>query len=184
MLYPIYLYGNPVLREVAKDIPADYEGKEQLVADMFETLHKSGNGIGLAAPQIGLPIRMFVIDLSIIDDDEHPEWKDFKKVFINAHIVETSGEDVTMTEGCLSLPGMEGKVTRKNVVKIAYEDEKGEKHTDTFSDYPARVIQHEYDHLDGHLYIDRMSLLGRQMAKGKISKIEKGKVHVGYKIHK
>ncbi len=184
MLQPIYLYGNAVLRKVAEDMPSDYEGKQQLVDDLFETLYKSGNGIGLAAPQIGVSLRAFVIDLSPIDDDEHPEWKDFKKVFLNAHIIETSGKDVTMEEGCLSLPGMDGKVTRKDTVRIAYEDENGVKHEDVFTGYPARVIQHEYDHLDGHLYIDRMSPLGRQLVKGKLGKIEKGKVSCGYKVKK
>lgn len=184
MLYPIYLYGNTVLRKQAEEIPADYPNLEQLVEDMFETLHKSGNGIGLAAPQIGLSLKMFVIDLSIIEDDEHPEWKDFKKTFINAEILETSGKDVTMEEGCLSLPGIGGNVTRKDTVKIKYQDENFKEHIETITGYPARVIQHEYDHTLGHIFIDHLSALSRQLVKPKLAKIERGNVRVGYKVKK
>ena len=184
MLYPIYLYGNSVLRKVAQPIPVDYPDLKQLVDDMFETLHKCGNGIGLAAPQIGLSLRMFVIDLSIIADEEHPEFADFKKTFINARIVETAGDEVTMEEGCLSLPGIGGNVTRPNEIHITYLDENLKEHDEWIRDYPARVVQHEYDHIEGHVFTDRLSLMARQMVKPKLAKIEKGKVSCGYKVRK
>ena len=184
MVYPIYLYGNPVLRKEAEEIPADYENLPQLLDDMFETLHKCGNGIGLAAPQVGLSLKLFVIDLSVIEDDEHPEWADWKKVFINAEILETKGNDVTMEEGCLSLPGISGRVTRKDTVVIRYQDENLVEHTEEIPGYPARVVQHEYDHTLGHMFIDRMSPLSRQLIKSKLAKIEKGKMTCGYKVKK
>ena len=184
MVYPIYLYGNAVLRKEGELISADYPNLQQLIDDMFETLHKSGNGIGLAAPQIGLSLKLFVIDLSIIEDEEHPEFADFKKVFINAEILETKGDDVTMEEGCLSLPGIGGSVKRKDTVVIKYQDENLIEHTDTITGYPARVVQHEYDHTLGHMFIDHLSPLKRQLIKSKLANIQKGKVFCDYKTKK
>lgn len=184
MLYPIYLYGNAVLRKVSENIPQDYRDLQQFISDMYETLHKSGNGIGLAAPQVGKDIRLFVIDLSIIEDDEHPEYKTFKKTFINAEITERFGNEVTMEEGCLSLPGINESVKRSNSIRIKYVDENFKEHEEVFSDYEARVIQHEYDHIEGHVFTDHLSPIRKQLVKGKLMNIVKGKVRCGYKVKK
>jgi peptide deformylase len=180
VIYPIYTYGQPVLRKVAEPISADYPDLKSLIDNLFETLHHA-EGVGLAAPQIGLSIRLIVIDLSPYAESR-PEFKNFKKALINAEIVERSDEEEKDEEGCLSLPGIHEYVPRSNKVVIRYLDENFAEHTETYEGYIARVIQHEYDHLDGHLYIDHISPIRRQLIKGKLLAITKGTVNCNYKI--
>ena len=181
MILPIYIYGQPVLRKEAEDITADYEGLGQLISDMFETMYKS-DGIGLAAPQIGKAVRIVVVDTDILKDD-FPECAGFKKAFINGHIVETDDtETVSMEEGCLSLPGIHESVKRATRVRIQYVDENFTPHDEWIEGYLARVVQHEFDHLDGHVFTDRISPLRKQMIRGKLTNLLKGKVHCSYKV--
>ena len=180
MILPVTVYGHPVLRKVASDIQPDYPGLDELIENMFITMHYA-DGIGLAAPQIGLSIRLFVIDLSPMGEDA-PEFADFKKIFINAKIVEISGEEVVEEEGCLSLPNIREKVTRKSKIRIQYMDEKFVSHDEIYEGWIARVIQHEYDHIDGTLFVDRISPLRRRMLAGKLNAIAKGKVSTSLPI--
>ena len=179
MILPIYLYGQPVLRKVAEDIDADYPNLKELVENMFETMHHA-SGIGLAAPQIGLAIRVVVVDLDVLAEDE-PEFKDFRRVYINAHILEVSDETDTMEEGCLSLPGIHEKVTRHSRIHVKYLDENFVEHDEWVDGYLARVMQHEFDHLEGKVFSDRLSPLRRQMNKNKLGNLAKGKVSCDYK---
>lgn len=179
MILPIYLYGQSVLRKVTEDITPEYPELQQLIKDMFETLEQA-EGIGLAAPQIGLPIRLVIIDLTPLAD-ESPEFADFRKVYINAHILETSEETDTMEEGCLSLPGIHEKVTRSLRIHVKYMDENFVEHDEWVDGYLARVMQHEFDHLEGKVFADRISMLRRQMNKTKLGNLAKGKVACGYK---
>jgi peptide deformylase len=181
MIYPIHLYGHPVLRKVAVAITKDYPKLEQFIADMYETMYKSEDGIGLAAPQVGVSIRLFVIDLSMLADDE-PAYKDMKRVFINAEILDRTGEDVSREEGCLSIPGINENVSRKNSIRISYVDENFVEHDEVYEGFMARVIQHEYDHLEGHLFIDHISAIRRQLIKSKLTSIAKGKTSCKYKV--
>lgn len=181
MKLPIYIYGMPVLREVAQDINS--EEKEELgilVQDMFETLTAS-NGVGLAAPQIGKSLRVVVIDLDVLSED-YPEYKDFRHAYYNARIVEYGDTAETMEEGCLSLPGLSEKVTRPTRVHVQYLDEQFQPHDEWVDGYLARVMQHEFDHLDGYVFIDRISTFRRQMIKGKLSAFLKGKARCSYKV--
>jgi peptide deformylase len=180
MTLPIYVYGSPVLRKVAEDIDQEYPGLPQLISDMFETMYKS-DGVGLAAPQVGKSIRLFVVDGTPFEEDE-PTMKDFRKAFINAHIVERTGEEVVFSEGCLSLPNLREEVLRPSKVRIQYYDEQWIHHDEYFEGLKARVIQHEYDHLDGLLFVDRISGLKRKLLNGKLMSITKGKIDVSYKI--
>ena len=181
MILPIYIYGQPVLRKEAEDITADYEGLEQLISDMFETMYKS-DGIGLAAPQIGKAVRIVVVDTDIMKDD-FPECAGFKKAFINGHIIEIDDtETVSMEEGCLSLPGIHESVKRATRVRIQYVDENFTPHDEWIEGYLARVVQHEFDHLDGHVFTDRISPLRKQMIRGKLTNLLKGKVRCSYKV--
>ena len=179
MIYPIVVYGHPLLRKVAEDIGQDYPDLEKLVEDMFQTMYQA-EGLGLAAPQIGKSIRIFVIDGNPVGEDE-PEMAGFKKVFINARISERSGEQVPLSEGCLSIPNLREEVKRESHVKISYFDEKWEYHDEEYDGFRARVIQHEYDHLDGILFPDRLNPLRRRLLKGKLNDISKGKFEVEYK---
>lgn len=179
MILPIYLYGQPVLRKVAEDITPDYPELKSLIESMFETMHQA-EGIGLAAPQVGLAIRLVVVDLDVLSDD-YPEFKDFRRVYINAHILETSDETDTMEEGCLSLPGIHEKVTRSSRIHVKYMDENFVEHDEWVDGYLARVMQHEFDHLEGKVFADRISMLRRQMNKTKLGNLAKGKVACGYK---
>lgn len=186
MILPIRAFGDPLLRKKAVDIDPDYPELKTLIDNMFETMN-AANGIGLAAPQVGLGIRLFVIDISPLAEDE--DYKDiaeevrvFKKVFINAKILEESGEEWKFNEGCLSIPEVREDVKRKSTIKIEYYDENFEKHTDTFQDIRARVIQHEYDHTEGILFTDRLSPLKKKIVKGKLQKIAHGEVGVTYKM--
>jgi peptide deformylase len=180
MILPIYLYGHPVLRKITKDISPDYPNLGKLLADMFETMEKA-DGVGLAAPQIGLEDRILVIDLSPLADDE-PSLKDFKKVFINAHIVEMDGAEEIMEEGCLSIPGVHEKVPRKNRIRIQYLDENLQAHDEIYEAYKARVIQHEYDHLEGVMFVDKISGIRKQIIRSKLNKLLKGETNCSYKV--
>lgn len=179
MIYPIVIYGHPILRKVAVEIDRDYPGLEQFVSDMFETMYHS-DGLGLAAPQVGKSIRLFVIDGSALAEDE-PELAGFKKAFINAHITERSADLVPMTEGCLSIPNLREEVERESRIKINYYDENWDYHDEVFEGYKARIIQHEYDHLDGILFPDKLSPLKKRLLKGKLTAISKGNFEADYR---
>ncbi len=181
MILPIYLYGQPVLRKVANDITPDYPNIKELIDNMFETMYKA-DGIGLAAPQIGLDIRLLVIDLNPLAEDE-PAFKDVKKIMINAHIVHIEGEEALMEEGCLSLPGIHEKVARQGKIRIQYLDENFTSHDEEYEGFLARVIQHEYDHLEGKLFIDKISGIRKQLIKSKLNNLVKGNVsNCNYKV--
>ena len=174
MILPIYVYGQPVLRKVAEDITPDYPGLQELITNMWETLAQS-EGIGLAAPQIGKSIRLVVIDLDIISDDL-PEYKDFRHVYINPHIVELDEEQTdSMEEGCLSLPGIHEKVVRSKRIHVTYLDEQFQEHDEWVEGYLARVMQHEFDHLDGKVFSDRISPLRKQLVKSKLRALMQGR---------
>lgn len=180
MILPIYLYGTSVLRKQAEDITKEYPELPKLIKDMYETLERS-EGIGLAAPQVGLPIRLLILDLNPLSDI-YPQYKGVLKTMINAHIEETDGSPVSREEGCLSLPGIHESVTRKEKIKVTYLDENFVQHTEWFEGYMARVIQHEYDHLEGRLFIDHLSPIRKQLIKSKLNAILKGKVSCDYKV--
>ena len=180
MILPIYTYGQPVLRKVAEDIPTDYPDLQQLIADMFETLTES-EGIGLAAPQIGKAIRLVVIDLDVLADDM-PEYKDFKRPFINPHIVEyDDSETESQEEGCLSLPAIHEKVTRPTRIHVRYMDTDFNEHDEWVEGYLARVMQHEFDHLDGTMFIDRISPLRKQLIRTKLKQFLLGRYRCSYR---
>lgn len=181
MILPIYTYGQPVLRKVAEDIDENYPNLKGLIQDMYETLEHS-EGIGLAAPQIGLDIRLVVINLDIISDDL-PEYKGYIKTFINPHILEYDDtETELMEEGCLSVPGIHESVRRPTRIHVKYQDENFEEHEEWVEGYLARVMQHEFDHLEGTMFIDRLSMLRKQMIKGKLNNLLKGNFRCSYKI--
>ena len=179
MIYPIYVYGHPVLRKVAGDIDKDYEGLDQLVEDMFETMRHS-DGVGLAAPQIGKSIRLFVVDGTPVGDEE-PELANFKKVFINPYITERSGDMVMMNEGCLSIPQLREEVNRESTIHIEYYDRDWQFHKEVITGFRARIIAHEYDHLDGVLFTDKVSPIRKRLIKSKLAGISKGKFDVDYR---
>lgn len=179
MIRPIYLYGNPVLREKCIDINKDYPKLKELIDDMFETMYEA-EGIGLAAPQIGLTIRMFVVDLSPLAEDNQM-YDGFKKVFINPVIIEEKDNNVKYNEGCLSIPGIHESVERNKTIVMKYYDENFVEHTDEFSDFFARCIQHEYDHIEGILFIDKITPIRKQMINSKLKSIIKGKKSTFYK---
>ena len=180
MILPIYIYGQPVLRKMCEDITADYPDLKQLIADMWETLAES-EGIGLAAPQIGKAIRLSVIDLRPLADDM-PEYKDFHQVFINPHIVEYDDANTdTSEEGCLSLPAIHEKVIRPTRIRVEWDDEGFVHHDEWIEGYLARVMQHEFDHLDGKMFIDRISPLRRQLIKSKLKALTQGRYRCGYR---
>ena len=179
MIKPVYVYGSGVLRKEAQNIEPNYPELNKLIEDMFETMYNS-DGIGLAAPQVGLSIRLFVIDASPLAED-HPELEGFKKVFINAQIIERGGETVLFNEGCLSIPNLREDVERPDSVLIKYQDENFAFHEERFEGTAARVIQHEYDHLDGIMFTDRVSAIRKQMLKSKLNSISKGKYNASYK---
>jgi len=180
MIKPVYVYGSPVLRKVAVEINPDYPNIKGLIQDMFDTMIHS-DGLGLAAPQLGLSIRLFIIDASPLEED-HPEMKDFRRVFINAHIIERTGNPTLYNEGCLSIPNIREDVERPDSVLIRYVDENFVPREERFEGIAARIIQHEYDHLDGILFTDLISPIKRQLLKGKLSAISKGKVNASYRV--
>ncbi|MDR1153545.1 MAG: peptide deformylase [Bacteroidales bacterium] len=183
MVLPIYVYGWPLLRKKSEDITPDYPGLQQLIADMFETMYQA-DGCGVAAPQIGKNIRLIVIDGSPMADDENPDdmLRTFKKVLINPVIIDRTGNEWTDSEGCLSLPRIRESVKRPAKVKIEYLDENFKAHHEEYDGTAARIIQHEYDHLEGALFIDRISPLRRKLIVAKLNAIARGKVDCSYKI--
>jgi len=181
MIYPIYVYGMPVLRKVAKDIDKDYEGLGQLIEDMYETMY-SADGAGLAAPQIGLSIRIVVVDATKIEDEEDETLQHFKKIFINPYIIEEEGELWEFNEGCLSIPNIREDVKRKPRLRLEYMDENFKKYDEYFDGYKARIIQHELDHLNGVLFTDRIAPLRKRLLNTKLKAISKGNTDIKYKI--
>lgn len=181
MILPIYIYGQPVLRKVAEDITQDYPELKELIANMFETLDAS-NGVGLAAPQVGLDIRVVVIDLDVLSED-FPEYKGFRKAFVNPHILEydEDSKKESLEEGCLSIPGISEKVTRPTRIHVKYLDEDLHEHDEWVEGYLARVMQHEFDHLEGTMFVDRVSPLRKNMIAGKLKNIIKGKFRCSYR---
>ena len=180
MILPIYIYGQPVLRKESEDIATDYPNLKELLANMFETMEEA-NGVGLAAPQIGLNIRVVVIDLDVLSED-FPEYKGFKKGFINPHIIEYDDTDtVSLEEGCLSLPGISEKVTRPTRIHVQYLDEDLQLHDEWVEGYLARVMRHEFDHLDAKMFIDRISPLRKQLIKSKLKALLQGRYRCSYR---
>lgn len=178
MIYPIVMYGDPVLRQKAKDVGKGTDLK-QLIEDMYETMN-AASGIGLAAPQIGKGIRLFIVDGTSLEDEEG--MTDFKKVFINPVILEELGDPWEFEEGCLSIPSIREKIKRKEEVRIKYLDENWEPHEEEYDGMKARIIQHEYDHLEGKLFLDYLTPLKKKLLKGKLTDISKGKVDTEYRI--
>lgn len=180
MILPIFLYGSPVLRKVSEEITPDYPNLKSFIGDMWETMYKS-DGVGLAAPQVGRNIRLFVIDGSAMDDDD-PTMADFKKTFINPKIVKEEGDQWVFNEGCLSLPNIREDISRQEKITLDYYDENFNHFVEEFGGLKARIIQHEYDHLEGVLLVDHISAIKRKLLSGKLNAISKGKVDVAYKI--
>jgi peptide deformylase len=180
MILPVLAFGHPTLRKVAKEIEPDHPGLEKIIADMFETMYQS-DGVGLAAPQINHSIRLFVIDAAPYAE-KYPEAEGFKKVFINAEIYKEEGEEWVFNEGCLCFPGIREDVNRKPVIYIRYQDENFQQHHDRIEGIIARVVQHEYDHIEGIMFIDRLSPLRKMLLKGKLNDISRGNVDVMYKM--
>ncbi|NER10755.1 peptide deformylase [Muriicola jejuensis] len=187
MILPIVAYGDPVLRKESEAIGKDYEGLDTLISNMWETMYNA-NGVGLAAPQIGLAIRLFLVDTSPFADDEEltegerKQLDGFKKVFINAHMLEETGTSWAFNEGCLSIPDIREDITRKDTITLRYMDEAFNEYKETFDGLLARVIQHEYDHIQGVLFTDKVSSLKKRLLKGKLANISKGKIEVDYKM--
>ena len=188
MILPIVAYGSPVLRKTCSDITADYPGLEKLIADMWETMYNS-NGVGLAAPQINKDIRLFVVDSAQIfdnqDEDEkgtYPDEPGFKGVFINAHIASLSGKEWSYNEGCLSIPKVREDIMRQETVVLDYVDEHFVPQQKTFIGLTARIILHEYDHIDGKLFIDHISPLKRTLLRRKLDDISKGRINTDYRM--
>lgn len=187
MIYPIVAYGDPVLRKKGKEITKDYPGLQEIIENMWQTMYNA-QGVGLAAPQIGLPIRLFVIDPTPFSEDEEldsqdrEQLKNLRKVFINPRIVEEKGEQWAFNEGCLSIPDVREDVMRKPEIIIEYQDERFEPHREVYSGLAARVIQHEYDHIEGILFTDKLSSLRKRLIRGKLNSIAKGKIKIDYKM--
>lgn len=187
MILPIVAYGDPVLRKKAVEIDKNYPKLKELLENMHETMY-GAYGVGLAAPQIGLAIRIFLVDTSPFAEDEsiseteQEELKNFKRVFINAKILEEDGDEWAFNEGCLSIPDVREDVFRQPKIKIQYQDENFETHVEEFDGLIARVIQHEYDHIEGVLFTDKLSSFKKRLIKGKLSNISKGKIRIDYKM--
>ncbi|MFC5196091.1 peptide deformylase [Bizionia hallyeonensis] len=187
MILPVVAYGDPVLKKVGKEIAKDYPKLDELLANMYETMYNAF-GVGLAAPQIGLDIRLFLVDTSpfaeddVLSEEEQAFLKDFKQTFINAKILEETGDEWAFNEGCLSIPDVREDVFRKPTITIEFYDENFEKHTRTYDGLVARVIQHEYDHIEGVLFTDKLSSLKKRLIKSKLSNISKGKINVDYRM--
>jgi peptide deformylase len=187
MILPIIAYGDPVLRKTGKDITNEYPNLDALLENMFETMYEA-RGIGLAAPQVGVPIRIFIVDATPFEEDEELTEEEraflstFKQVFINAKIIEETGDEWAFNEGCLSIPDIREDVFRNDTIKIEYLDENFKKYTKEFDGIVARIIQHEYDHIEGVLFTDKLSALKKRIIKGKLSNISKGKIKVNYRM--
>lgn len=179
MIYPIVLYGDPILKKRGEDVTPDAIDVKQLSEDMFETMYQA-NGIGLAAPQIGLSLRLFVVDSSPVDEEEGR--KGFKQVFVNPEIIESSGDPWNFEEGCLSIPGVRADVQRPPAVTIRYQDEHWQEHVETLDGMAARIVLHEYDHVEGILFTDHINGLKRRLLKGKLNGISKGQAKADYKM--
>ncbi|HUB61733.1 MAG TPA: peptide deformylase [Puia sp.] len=188
MILPIVAYGTPILRQVARDINPDYPDLAKLLGDMWETMYSS-NGVGLAAPQVNRDIRLFIIDshqvfenLEENEKDKYPDGPGIKQVFINAHIVSVNGEEWSYNEGCLSIPKIREDIFRSEEVTLDFQDENFEPRTETYNGISARIILHEYDHIEGKLFIDYLKPLKRKLLKGKLDDITRGKISVDYKM--
>ena len=187
MIYPVVAYGDPMLKKKTSSISVDYPNIKSLISDMYDTMY-AANGVGLAAPQIGLSIRLFLVDTKPFSDDDslsasdRSKLKNFKKTFINPEIIEESGEEWSFNEGCLSIPGIREDDIRKNQIKIRFQDEDFVEKTENFEGLIARVIQHEYDHIEGVLFTDKLSNFKRRLIKSKLASITKGKVFTDYKM--
>ncbi len=187
MILPIVAYGDNVLRKIGKEIDKDYPKLNELLDNMFETMYNA-SGVGLAAPQIGLPIRIFIVDATPFSEDEdlteeeRELLKDFKKVFINAKMIEETGNEWNFNEGCLSIPDIREDVSRNDTIKVEYLDENFKKKTEEYTGLIARVIQHEYDHIEGVLFTDKLSPLKKRLLKSKLGNISKGKIKVDYRM--
>ncbi len=187
MILPVIAYGDPVLKKVGKEITKDYPNLDAVLENMYETMYNA-LGVGLAAPQVGLDIRLFLVDTSpfaeddVFTEEEQAFLKDFKQTFINAKILEETGDEWAFNEGCLSIPDVREDVFRKPTITIEFYDENFEKHTKTFDGLVARVIQHEYDHIEGVLFTDKLSSLKKRLIKGRLSNISKGKINVDYRM--
>jgi peptide deformylase len=180
MILPIVAYGHPTLRKVASDIRPDYPGLSELIDNMYETMYYA-EGVGLAAPQVNHSIRLFIIDASPFEEDK-PELKGFKKIFINPHIIEESGDELAFNEGCLSIPQIREDVVRKYKIRIQYQDREFNSYEEEYEGVPARIIQHEYDHLEAKLFVDRISQLRKILLKKKLHDITTGNIEVSYKM--
>ena len=182
MILPIVAFGSPILRKMCSDISPDYPEFDTILANMWETMYEA-NGVGLAAPQVNKGIRLFLIDTTpFFDDEDEINEVIVKQAFINARILDESGEEWEFNEGCLSIPDLREDVSRKSTITIEYMDENFEKHTATYDGLTARVIQHEYDHINGILFTDKLTALRKRMIKGKLMDISKGKVNAAYKM--
>ena len=187
MILPIIAYGDPVLRKECEEISSEYPNLKALIANMYETMYDAF-GVGLAAPQVGLAIRLFVVDTTPFSEDEdltkeeQAQLQGFNRVFINAKILEETGDEWAFNEGCLSIPDVREDVFRKPKIKIQYQDEDFNTHVEEFDGLVARVIQHEYDHIDGILFTDLLSTLKKRLIKGRLSNISKGNISVDYKM--
>lgn len=179
MIYPVYIYGSSILRKKSEEITPDYKGLDKLVDDMFETMYSS-DGVGLAAPQIGKAIKLFVVDVTPFCDEE-PELESFRHAFINATILERSEDEWLFNEGCLSLPGVREDVMRASTIKMHYFDENFKEQTKIFKGMAARVIQHEYDHIEGRVFTDNLAPLRRTLIKSKLAKLSKGEYKASYR---
>lgn len=182
MILPIVAFGDPVLKQEAEDIEKDYPALDELVENMYETMYNA-SGVGLAAPQVGLPIRLFIVDTAQLEEeDDDPKFKGIKQVFINATMLTEEGKAWPYEEGCLSIPGIRENVMRQPHIEIEYLDEKFQYHRSTFDGINARVIQHEYDHVDGILFVDHLKPLKKRLLKRKLQMISKGDINVPYKM--
>ena len=177
MIYPIVAYGDPVLRRKAEEVQQGQIDLKKLSEDMFETMY-AAHGVGLACPQIGLSLRMFVVDGKPMDD----ELEDFKKVFVNPQMISESGDPWVFEEGCLSIPGIRDDVSRPSIIRLRYFDEEWNEYEEEFEDLRARIIQHEYDHIEGKLFTDYLSGFKKRILKGKLNSITRGKVDIDYKM--
>ena len=181
MVLPIYAYGQTVLRKKASEVAVDTEGITELIENMWETMYNA-KGVGLAAPQIGKSLRIFLVDTIQIENEDGNSESGFKKVFINAELIEESGQENSYEEGCLSIPDIRGDVTRRSDIKIRYQNENFETIEEAFSGFTARVIQHEYDHIEGKLFTEKLLPLRKRLIKRKLEAIKKGKVDVNYRM--
>jgi peptide deformylase len=181
MILAITAFGDPVLKKKAVDITADYPNLQELISNMYRTMYNA-EGVGLAAPQVGLSIRLFIVDTEQLEDESKKGFKGIRQAFINPSIIEEQGEEWKYEEGCLSIPGIRGEVWRQPVVKIRYQTENFEWKEEAFDGMNARVIQHEYDHIEGILFTDHLKPLKKKLIAGKLAKISKGEVHAEYKM--